>query len=97
MPGMASLLGISLLARVAITAVVVALTMYVVLGLDMSYAAAGGVAAALTGGIALGVPLLGRMIDRWVRRDRWMRTGVAAGAATVRPVQVACAQWGGRF
>lgn len=61
---MASLLGISLLARAAITADVMALTMYVVLGLDMSYAAAGGVAAALTTGLALGGPLLGRMIDR---------------------------------
>jgi MFS family permease len=62
-PGMASLLGVSFLARTAITAVVMALTMYVVLGLDMSYAAAGGVAAALTAGLALGGPLLGRMID----------------------------------
>ncbi|MEU0804058.1 MFS transporter [Streptomyces sp. NPDC005970] len=64
MPGMASLLGVSFLARTAITAVVMALTMYVVLGLNMSYAAAGGVAAALTTGLALGGPLLGRMIDR---------------------------------
>jgi MFS family permease len=63
MPGMASLLGVSLLARAAITADVMALTMYVVLGLDLSYAAAGGVAAALTVGLALGGPLLGRMID----------------------------------
>ncbi|MET9341218.1 MFS transporter [Nonomuraea sp. NPDC003804] len=62
-PGMASLLGVSLLARAAITADVMALTMYVVLGLGMSYAAAGGVAAALTAGVALGGPLLGRMID----------------------------------
>ncbi|MFG6198305.1 MFS transporter [Nonomuraea sp. JJY05] len=63
-PGMASLLGVSLLARAAITADVMALTMYVVLGLKMSYAAAGGVAAALTAGVALGGPLLGRLIDR---------------------------------
>ncbi|WNM37418.1 MFS transporter [Micromonospora halotolerans] len=63
-PGMAALLGVSLLARVAITADVMALTLYVVLGLDLSYAAAGGVAAALTAGVALGGPLLGRMIDR---------------------------------
>ncbi|WP_220449892.1 MFS transporter [Nonomuraea longispora] len=63
-PGMASLLGVSMLGRTAITAAVMALTMYVVLGLDMSYAAAGGVAAALTAGLALGGPLLGRMIDR---------------------------------
>jgi MFS family permease len=64
LPGMASLLGVSLLARTAITADVMALTMYIVLGLHMSYAAAGGVAAALTAGVALGGPLLGRMIDR---------------------------------
>ncbi|RJL36233.1 MFS transporter [Bailinhaonella thermotolerans] len=61
---MASLLGVSLLARAAITADVMALTMHVVLGRDMSYAAAGGVAAALTAGVALGGPLLGRVIDR---------------------------------
>lgn len=63
-PGMAPLLGVSLLARTAITADVMALTLYVVLGLEMSYAAAGGVAAALTAGVMLGGPLLGRMIDR---------------------------------
>lgn len=40
------------------------LTMYVVVALDMSYAAAGAVVAALTAGVALGGPLLGRMIDR---------------------------------
>ncbi|MET7461752.1 MFS transporter [Nonomuraea sp. NPDC005501] len=62
-PGMASLLGVSLLARAAITADAMALAMYVVLGLGMSYAAAGGVAAALTVGVALGGPLLGRLID----------------------------------
>ncbi|MFI6510919.1 MFS transporter [Streptosporangium sp. NPDC050855] len=63
-PGMAPLLGISLLARAAITADAMALTMYVVLALDLSYAAAGAVVAALTAGVALGGPLLGRMIDR---------------------------------
>ncbi|MBQ0993061.1 MFS transporter [Micromonospora sp. H61] len=62
-PGMAPLLGVSLLARTAITADVMALTLFVVLGLELSYAAAGGVAAALTAGVALGGPLLGRMID----------------------------------
>jgi MFS family permease len=61
---MAPLLGVSLLARTAITADVMALTLYVVLGLGMSYAAAGGVGAALTAGVAMGGPLLGRMIDR---------------------------------
>lgn len=74
---MAALLGVSLLARVAISADVMALTMHVVLGLDMSYAAAGGVGAALTAGLALGGPLLGRMIDR-----RGLRTVVLAAVAT---------------
>ncbi|MFC4909512.1 MFS transporter [Actinomadura gamaensis] len=62
-PGMAPLLGVSLLARAAITADVTALTMYVVLGLRMNYAAAGGVSAAMATGMALGGPLLGRLID----------------------------------
>ncbi|AXK37827.1 MFS transporter [Streptomyces armeniacus] len=80
LPGMASLLGVSMLARTAITADVMALTMYVVLGLDMSYAAAGGVAAALTAGLALGGPLLGRLIDR-----RGLRT-VLLGTVAVQVV-----------
>ncbi|MEO3887258.1 MFS transporter [Nonomuraea sp. B5E05] len=63
-PGMTPLLVISLFARTAITADAMALTMYVVVALDMSYAAAGAVVAALTAGVALGGPLLGRMIDR---------------------------------
>ena len=78
-PGMAPLLGVSLLARTAITADVMALTLYVVLGLEMSYAAAGGVAAALTAGVALGGPMLGRMIDR---------RGVRAVVLTTVVVQV---------
>jgi MFS family permease len=63
-PGMASLLGVSLIARTAITADVMTLTLYVVLHLELSYAAAGGVAASLTAGVALGGPLLGRLLDR---------------------------------
>ncbi|MFF0751814.1 MFS transporter [Streptomyces sp. NPDC004267] len=64
LPGMASLLGVSFLARTAVTAAVMALTMQVVRGLNMSYGSAGAVAAALTTGLALGGPLLGRVIDR---------------------------------
>ncbi|NRQ33780.1 MFS transporter [Nonomuraea sp. NN258] len=61
---MTPLLGVSLIARAAITADVMALTMYVVLALKLNYVAAGGVAAAMTAGMALGGPLLGRLIDR---------------------------------
>ncbi|BCJ36552.1 hypothetical protein Athai_40550 [Actinocatenispora thailandica] len=64
LPGMAPLLGVSLLARLAITAAGMALTLYAVLGLHLGYAAAGAVPAALTAGLALGGPLLGRLIDR---------------------------------
>ncbi|WSY36532.1 MFS transporter [Streptomyces sp. NBC_00887] len=74
---MASLLGVSFLARTAITADVMALTMYIVLDLGMSYGAAGGVAAALTTGLALGGPLLGRMIDRRGLRTVLLVTVVA--------------------
>lgn len=73
---MAALLGVSLLARAAITADVMALMMYVVLDLDLSYVAAGGVAAALTTGVALGGPLLGRMIDRRGARTVLLVTAV---------------------
>lgn len=76
-PGLASLLGVSFVARTAITAAVMALTMHVVLGLNMSYVAAGGVAAALTTGLALGGPLLGRMIDRRGLRTVLLTTVVA--------------------
>ncbi|GAA2208914.1 hypothetical protein GCM10009850_043720 [Nonomuraea monospora] len=76
-PGMASLLAVSLFARVAITADAMALTLYVVLGLGLSYAAAGGVVAALTAGVALGGPLLGRLIDaRGLRRVLVVTVGV---------------------
>ncbi len=64
MPGLASLLSVSLIARAALAADMMTLTLYVVLGLHMSYAAAGSAAAALTTGLALGGPLLGRLIDR---------------------------------
>ncbi|MEU9358427.1 MFS transporter [Streptomyces sp. NPDC048301] len=72
---MSSLLAVSLLARTAITAAMMALTMHVALGLHMSYVAAGAATAALTAGLTLGGPLLGRMTDRW-------------GLRTVLPVTV---------
>ncbi|WP_433538218.1 MFS transporter [Micromonospora sp. CA-249363] len=76
-PGMAPLLGVSLLARTAITADVTALTLYVVLSLELGYVAAGAVAAALTTGVALGGPLLGRLID-----SRGLRTALLATLLT---------------
>ncbi|MEU6248019.1 MFS transporter [Glycomyces sp. NPDC047010] len=76
-PGMAALMSASLLARTAITANTTALVMFVVLALDMSYAAAGGVAAALTAGVAVSGPLLGRLIDRRGLRTVLLGTVIA--------------------
>jgi MFS family permease len=64
LPGVRSLLLVSVLARIPVTATSVALTLYVVLGLGRGYAAAGLVGTAITVGSALGAPLVGRLIDR---------------------------------
>jgi predicted MFS family arabinose efflux permease len=63
-PGVRSLLLVSILARVPLTATGVTLTLYVVLTLGHGYAAAGLVGAAMTIGNACGAPLLGRLVDR---------------------------------
>jgi predicted MFS family arabinose efflux permease len=64
LPGVRSLLLVSLLARVPVIATTITLTLYVVLELDRGYGAAGLVGAAITVGAALGAPVLGRLIDR---------------------------------
>lgn len=64
LPGIRSLLLVSVLARTPLTAAGVALTFYVLLDLERGYAAAGLVGAAMTVGAALGAPLLGRLVDR---------------------------------
>ncbi|MEV4478998.1 MFS transporter [Micromonospora coxensis] len=63
-PGLRSLLLVSVLARVPLTATGVTLTFFVVLDLGRGYGAAGLIGAALTVGAAIGSPLLGRLVDR---------------------------------
>lgn len=63
-PGVRSLLGVALWARMPAVAAPLTLTLHVVLDLDRGYAAAGLVSAAVTVGAAVGAPLLGRLIDR---------------------------------
>ncbi|MHC1562645.1 MFS transporter [Actinomycetospora sp. C-140] len=63
LPGLAALSGIGFAARLPVTAVGVFLTLHVAVGLDRGFAAAGLVGGAVTAGIALGAPLLGRLID----------------------------------
>ncbi|MER7334927.1 MULTISPECIES: MFS transporter [unclassified Micromonospora] len=77
LPGLRSLLLVSVLARVPLTATGVTLTFYVVLDLGRGYGAAGLVGAAVTVGAAIGGPLLGRLVDRRGLRPVLVLTGVA--------------------
>jgi MFS family permease len=65
LPGVRSLLLVSLLARVPVIATGITVTLFVVLQLDRGYGAAGLAGAAITVGAALGAPVVGRMIDRY--------------------------------
>lgn len=65
LPGVRALMFAALLARVPIAATAVTVTLYVLQDLHLGYGAAGGVATAMTVGIALGGPLLGRLMDRY--------------------------------
>lgn len=63
LPGLAALSGVGFAARLPVTATGVFLTLHVAVGLDRGFAAAGLVGGAVTAGVALGAPLLGRLID----------------------------------
>ncbi|MBE1487440.1 MFS transporter [Plantactinospora soyae] len=80
LPGVRSLMLVTLLARVPKTMTVIALTMYVVLELEHGYAAAGLAGAAMTIGVAVGAPLLGRLVDRRGLRPVLALTTVAEAA-----------------
>ncbi len=77
LPGLPALMVLSLLSRVPASASAIVLTLHVVLTLDHGYAAAGTVGAASTIGMAVGAPLLGRLIDRF-----GLRPVLALGACT---------------
>lgn len=64
LPGVAALVGVAFLARIPASASAITLTLHVVLTLGHGYAAAGLVGAAATVGMAVGAPLLGRLVDR---------------------------------
>ncbi|GIJ47582.1 MFS transporter [Virgisporangium aliadipatigenens] len=64
LPGVRSLMILALIARIPASAVFMALTLHVVLGLGESYARAGVVSGVLTITSALGGPLIGRLLDR---------------------------------
>lgn len=79
LPGVRILFVVTGLARIPVAAAGVTITLHVVLGLGMGYGEAGAVAAATTIGIALGGPLLGRMIDRRGLRQAVLLSTIAAG------------------
>ena len=72
LPGVGALTAVSFLARLPASAAAITLTLHVVLTLEHGYAAAGLVGAAATVGMAVGAPLLGRLVDR-----RGLRTMLA--------------------
>ena len=79
LPGVLRLLGFAVLARVPHAGSTVVITLYVVLGLDRGYAAAGLVAAASTIGSAFGQPWRGRAVDRVGLRRALLPSVVGAG------------------
>ena len=63
-PGVRALLLVGVLARIPATAVGITVTLHVATTLGRSWTQAGLVTAAYTIGVAVGAPLLGRLIDR---------------------------------
>lgn len=64
LPGLAALTGVGFAARLPVTATGLVLTLHVVLELGRGFTAAGAVGGAVTAGMAVGAPMLGRWIDR---------------------------------
>lgn len=80
LPGVRSLLLVTSFARIPATATAVTLTLHVVQDMGRGYAAAGTVGAALTVGVAVGAPVLGRLTDRHGLRPVLAVTTVAEAA-----------------
>jgi MFS family permease len=79
LPGLRTLFLVTGLARIPLAASGVTITLHVVLGLGRGYGEAGAVAAATTIGMAVGGPLLGRLIDRSGLRRALLLCTVATG------------------
>jgi MFS family permease len=101
LPGVGAVTAVSFLSRLPASASAITLTLHVVLTLDQGYAAAGVVGAAATVGMAIGAPLLGRLVDR--RGLRTMLTLTLSAQALFwgvapflpYPALLACALLGG--
>jgi MFS family permease len=80
LPGVPTLMILMFVARIPMTAVAMTLTLHVALTLGHGYGAAGLVGAAGTVGIAVGAPLLGRIIDRFGLRPMLLITTIGETA-----------------
>ncbi|MEJ3652162.1 MFS transporter [Actinomycetes bacterium KLBMP 9759] len=86
LPGVTPLVIVSMLGRLPASGAAITLTLHVVLTLDLGYAAAGLVGAASTVGMAIGAPLLGRVVDKRGLRTVAVLAGLSATAYwTVAP------------
>ncbi len=80
LPGVRTLLVLVFFARIPSTASGMVLTLHIAVTMDRGYGAAGLVGAVATVGIALGAPLLGRVVDRYGLRPMLVITTI--GEAT---------------
>lgn len=77
--GALPLFALNMLARIPICASGMVLTLHVVLGLGRSYSAAGLAGASVTVGVAVGAPLMGRVLDSYGLRRMVAIATVAQG------------------
>lgn len=80
LPGVRTLLVLIFFARLPSTAAGMILTLHVAVSMGRGYGAAGTVGAAATIGIALGAPLMGRVIDRYGLRRMLIITTIGETA-----------------
>lgn len=80
LPGVRTLLVLIFFARIPSTAAGMVLTLHVAVTMDRGYGAAGTVGAIATVGIALGAPVMGRVVDRYGLRPMLVITAI--GEAT---------------
>jgi len=80
LPGVRALLPVMFLARIPATATSMVLTLHVVLTLHHGYGAAGFVGAVATIGLALGSPLMGRLVDTLGLRPMLVITTIGEAA-----------------
>ncbi|MCT2582447.1 MFS transporter [Actinophytocola gossypii] len=80
LPGVRTLMVLIFFARIPATAAGMVLTLHVAVGLEHGYGAAGLAGAAATIGIALGAPVMGRVVDRYGLRSMVLVTTLGEAA-----------------